>query len=180
MYAFNYTKPAYEAAVHRICYSGDSFTASWNSRRSYDVTKRIMAFDTTTTVPETGLAQPCIEKPCKQGGNSKIAFAVVPSQDQKDCRPLKDHYLPTGEVCEQILDNVVDQCRLTIPHPGCFIILIGIGLQDTTDYSRRGGYFRTNTPDGCYDWWLWGVRLWGGDDAPELNERAREIWGKDI
>jgi len=65
---------------------------------------------------------------------------VVPAKDQKGCKPLKDHKLPKDGDCTKVFDKVSQDCIT--------------GKRD-----ESGGYFLEKSENGCWEWWIWGIRL---------------------
>ncbi|KAI9682232.1 MAG: hypothetical protein M1817_000286 [Caeruleum heppii] len=147
---------AYAAAADQFCNGGDQWIAKADddglSAANY------YWFDTNNPNPDTKLAAFCGSGPSPTGGksaapasaqycksqnsgvlnsNSKIYVQVSPSADQKDCSPLAEHRLPTGEDCTRMFKDVVDECAAD-------------GSQGT------GGFATEKSRDGCWDWWMWG------------------------
>ncbi|KAF2815484.1 uncharacterized protein BDZ99DRAFT_409408 [Mytilinidion resinicola] len=156
-YPQNYPKSAFQAAVHQFCWGSYDWTVKPDA-----VATNYFWFDTSSEDPDTHLPPYCIGsaygefwqwspasyKYCKATGgldrsNSKVMVSVELSQDQTDCPAAVDHKLesPTPAYCEQILNTVADTCI------------------DDKDLTQTGGFYREKTGDGCYDWWIWGIRL---------------------
>jgi hypothetical protein len=151
-----YPKSAYQAAAHQFCYGGYDFTAKPDDEWS---ASNYFWFDTTTTDPDTDLPTYCMgsakgeswqwspasRKNCKAdkglgSSDSKIELMVVPSKDQDQCKSLRDHKLPKDSDCTKLFDKVAEECI-------------------TGENDASGGYLLENSEDGCWEWWIWGIRL---------------------
>jgi len=127
LYPFSWSRSVFKAGIKHWCNSGYKDTAVANMHKSFDNTFNYFGFDSTDTDSKTGLPKRCLgmakgeyeqwystcnAATAPQMGNSKITVAVIPSADQKDCLPLGDFRLPSGEACEKLLEPIVDQCKL--------------------------------------------------------------------
>ncbi|XXG97380.1 Fructose-bisphosphate aldolase 1 [Hypoxylon texense] len=150
----DYPKSAYQAGAHQFCFGGYGWVAKSGDRFS---ASNYFWFDTAHIDPDTKLPAYCIgsakgrqdqwspasQKLCKGGqglnhSNSKVWYEVVPSPDQKGCKPVKDYKLPSDQDCVNRWDKVINQCM--------------------KDHGTSGIY-KEETDNGCWDWRVWGRTL---------------------
>lgn len=148
--------PAYKAAAREFCRGNYNFEASQGDRDSqrWSATRDIFT-DSVQKDPDTGLPpicgifnemglvykEPDSRKLClakgSHGANSEFRLTVRPAENQKDCKPLKDYKLPTGDKCEEKFNSIIEACI-----PG-------------KEENETGGYYADSNDNGCWEWWIW-------------------------
>ncbi|KAK4496617.1 hypothetical protein PRZ48_012597 [Zasmidium cellare] len=159
-HAVSYPENAFEAAAHQFCYGPYNAEANpsdgqsggnyfWFSTDKIDPATNLpayclgMAHPSGGWIPERSAQDLCISAhgPSIYGSNSKIRVLVVPSPSQDGCSPLGKYKLPQGEACVTNLRNVIFECMLD-------------------NKKSSAGVWRESTPQGCWDWYTWGLPLY--------------------
>lgn len=126
----DYPKGAYQAGAHQFCFGGYGFVSKADDRYSGS---NYFWFDTDHIDPDTKLPAYCVgsakgsyeqwspesRKYCKGGkglnnSNSKVWYEVVPSADQKGCKPLKDYKLPEKDDCVDRWNKIINKCKWSL------------------------------------------------------------------
>ncbi|KAI2614202.1 uncharacterized protein GGS25DRAFT_38951 [Hypoxylon fragiforme] len=155
----DYVKAAFEAGVYQYCRGDYGWLVRPDDRGSGS---NYFWFDTKHTDKETGnlpayclgsakgvLAQwsPKSQSLCSGGSgvfgsNSKIWLEVVPSDNQKGCKDLKEYKLPAGDDCVKNWNRILNECMKSGDPP-----------------HGNSGSWRESTDSGCFDWNIWGRKL---------------------